>query len=456
MEETDRNRQFSELAVRILELARESILIKFRFFDTVMTRIELVEDFSVNGFEMKFEKPGRDADSAIILPREPSPWLSPQLHYNPRELVLRYKDETAVAVRLLLHVILHCLFLHYNREGKVEREYWDIATDIAVENVILSMDIMGLEMMRDNEERMILSRLQKWISYLSAEKIYREFMVGGISSESKWEYGRIFSFDLHPSQRDEKQSKEEIIISQKDFEEIAGKLSQELKSFSKDVKGKDAILLNLKESTRKRYDYDEILRVFCCNNEEIKVNPDEFDYIYYTYGMNLYKNVPLIEPLEYTDEKKIKEFVIAVDTSASVRGEIVEGFLKRTYDILERSVSFSENLLVHLIQCDSEITDDYVIRSKEELKRASDTFRVKGFGATDFRPVFEYVETLIDKREFTNLQGLIYFTDGYGIYPEKPTKYDTMFVFNSYDEFRMQPPGWAISVTLDGDSNLGW
>ena len=59
----------------------------------------------------------------------------------------------------------------------------------------------------------------------------------------------------------------------------------------------------------------------------IKVNPDEYDYIYYTYGMQLYKNMPLIEPLEYQDMNKIHDFVIAIDTSGSCQGRIVRSFL---------------------------------------------------------------------------------------------------------------------------------
>ena len=50
--------------------------------------------------------------------------------------------------------------------------------------------------------------------------------------------------------------------------------------------------------------------------------------------MKLYKNMPLIEPLEYKEVKKIRDFVIAIDTSASVQGELVEHFLRKTCEIL--------------------------------------------------------------------------------------------------------------------------
>ncbi|MBR4993446.1 MAG: hypothetical protein IKY04_04285, partial [Lachnospiraceae bacterium] len=239
------------------------------------------------------------------------------------------------------------------------------------------------------------------------------------------------------------------IFTKEDWEKIAERVKAELKSFSKDITGGESILQNLKESTKKRYDYDERLNRFAVMSEEIKVNPDEFDYIYYTYGLNKYGNMPLIEPLEYAEEKRIKEFVIAIDTSASVRGKMVEGFLNRTYDILSKSVSFSEKLNVHIVQCDSKITSDTLIESKNDLKKASENFKIKGFGATDFRPVFAYIDELLTKGDIKNLKGLIYFTDGYGIYPESPPKYDTLFVFDREDDYRMPVPPWAIKVILE-------
>ena len=45
-------------------------------------------------------------------------------------------------------------------------------------------------------------------------------------------------------------------------------------------------------------DYAEFLNKFMVMGETMQINDDEFDYIFYTYGLQLYKNMPLIEPLE--------------------------------------------------------------------------------------------------------------------------------------------------------------
>ena len=97
---------------------------------------------------------------------------------------------------------------------------------------------------------------------------------------------------------------------------------------------------NLEEATKEEYNYDDFLRRFSVSGEDMQINDDEFDYVYYTYGLNLYGNLPLVEPLEYKDVNKIKEFVVVLDTSASCRGKVVQAFLNKTYNILKSSENF--------------------------------------------------------------------------------------------------------------------
>ncbi len=420
--EQSKNR-ISELAKKVLALARDSIVVKYRFFDKSLAAITLIEDESARSYI-----------SGVGT-----------LTYDPARLVRDYRDDENFAIRLLLHVIFHSIFMHHNREDIANREYWDIACDIATENAVLALGD-DYQRLSDTEVQIVLSKLNKWVPRLTAEYLYREFMVGGISSDSAKDYARLFSMDVH--YRKDGAKDEQITISSADWEKISRRVAAELKSFSKDVKGKDTILMNIKEGNRKKYDYDDIVKRFAVMSEQIKVSPDEFDYIYYTYGLSQYKNMPLIEPLEYTDEKKIREFVIAVDTSASVRGKVVEGFLTRTYDLLTSS-SFAESMNIHIIQCDSDIASDVIIKDRANLANIAENLKVKGFGATDFRPVFNYVDDLIAKREFTNLKGLIYFTDGYGIYPQSPPGYDVMFVFDGQDEYRPPVPSWAIETIIE-------
>ena len=77
--------------------------------------------------------------------------------------------------------------------------------------------------------------------------------------------------------------------------------------------------------------------------------------------------------------------------------------------------------------------------------------KIRGLGGTDFRPVFSYVEWLIEKKEFNNLKGLIYFTDGYGTFPERKPPYETAFVFVEDNYNNPDVPPWAIKLVLQKD-----
>ena len=104
--------------------------------------------------------------------------------------------------------------------------------------------------------------------------------------------------------------------------------------------------------------------------------------------MQLYENMPLIEPLEYKETLKIYDFVIAIDTSGSCRGRVVKNFLRRTYSILRNKTVFGTRINVHILQCDNTIQSETVLRSDEEFERYISNVEVVGSGGTDFRPVF--------------------------------------------------------------------
>lgn len=418
--------RIEEYAAKVMKLAKDTITVRFRFFDNALNKLKTKSTPNLNGYMCDGEN----------------------LYYDPLVLLTEYKDEPNVAVRLLLHVMLHGVFLHPYRYDKTNEEFWNMASDIAVENVILEMDLDGAKMTRDDEERIIINRLKKWVSRISAEALYREFCVGGISEDSKKKYRTIFAMDT-PRPRDSYKDEPETFLSQEDWEKIAERVKAELDSFSAKGQSGESMQENLTEATRTRYDYDAILRRFSVEGEEIKVNPDEFDQIFYTYGLSTYGNLPLIEPLEYTEEKRVRDFVIVVDTSASCNGELVKKFLYKTYDILAQSGSFFAQVNIHILEADARVWEDIKVTSMDEFKAMLKDFKLTGFGATDFRPAFAYVDELIKNKEFTNLKGLIYLTDGYGIYPEKAPDMDVIFAFLNDDKMRPPVPSWAIKVILE-------
>ena len=188
--------------------------------------------------------------------------------------------------------------------------------------------------------------------------------------------------------------------------------------------------------------------------ETLQVDEDSFDYVFYMYGLSMYGNVPLVEPLESREINRIEDFVIVIDTSMSCSGELVRRFLEETSDVLYEAETYFKKTNIHIIQCDEEVREDRLITSREELEQYMQNFTIIGNGGTDFRPAFEHVDQMIGRREFHHLKGLLYFTDGEGIYPVKRPVYDTAFVFvkNQYTDIAV--PVWAIKLILEPEQLL--
>ena len=89
------------------------------------------------------------------------------------------------------------------------------------------------------------------------------------------------------------------------------------------------------------------------------------------------------------------------------------------------------------------------IHDLEELRQYMNQFELSGGSATDFRPVFERVKQLQDESRFTSLWGLLYFTDGMGIYPQKRPPYDAAFILLEEPPLSVKMPPWAIRLVLD-------
>lgn len=415
------------LANKILRLSRDEILVNLRFMDTALSALRL---------EVKEGLKGMACDGNKI-------------YYDPRFVLKRYQQEPSYIARIYLHMVLHCVFYHGYNYNKLQTDYWDAATDIAVENIIIEMNLHSTKVKKDEIAQNKLRVLTQDLGSLTAERIYKYFKNNPPTNAALEDYRHYLKKDEHIYWQ--AVTEEEIAISNEQWKKISERMKADLKSFSKDKNTSESLEKNLEEATRDRYDYSSILKRFMVMGEDIQLNDDEFDYIYYTYGLSTYGNMPLVEPLEYKDVAKVREIAIVIDTSASCRGEIVKAFLNKTYSILKSTQNFFRKTNIHIIQCDSQVQSDTKITNDEEFENFMKHGKLKGFGATDFRPAFSYIEELKAQREFINLKGLIYFTDGFGIYPEKMPDYDTIFAFLNDDGTRPPLPHWAIKVVLEDE-----
>jgi len=197
------------------------------------------------------------------------------------------------------------------------------------------------------------------------------------------------------------------------------------------------------ETAESKYDYRKFLQRFTFPREEVELDTESFDYIFYNFGMEQYGSMPLIEPLEYKEVRRLEELVIAIDTSGSCSREVVSRFLSETYAILSRQENFFRRMKVYFIQCDCLIQDVALIRNREDWLAYEKKIRIRGRGGTDFTPVFDYVEKQRQQKELKDLKALLYFTDGDGAYPTTPPDYETAFVLLKESGHRELIPAWG-------------
>ena len=263
-----------------------------------------------------------------------------------------------------------------------------------------------------------------------------------VEGTSKWQldlHRRMFVRDDHSVRRP---------IDEALWSELSQQVMAEVEGFVRDDDGRTSALMRiLRIRNRRRYDYRSFLRKFMTRRTTVRESQTEFDPIYYTYGLSRYGNLPLIDSLEQSDSGTVDEFVIAVDTSGStMRGPVVR-FLEEAFDVL-RQTGVGRDSNLHVIQCDDMVRSDDVVRSEGDLRRLVSGFELKGGGGTDFRPVFDYVDRLIDEGGFRNLRGLMYFTDGYGTYPSRRPAYDVAFVFCDDGYAEHDVPPWAMRIVV--------
>lgn len=487
----ERFKQIIDLSREVLQLARNTLLVNLRFLDMALSvpKLEMAIDIKTIGTN------GSD------------------FYYDPMYVLNTYKVEKEEITRAYLHMVMHCIFRHMYLHTLLDNDMWDLACDIAIENAINELDLRSVSTTRQARQVAVINELRSKVKLLTAEKIYAYLREHPLNAQKYDQYIQLFTVDNHMawylppssgngggdpdenSSQDDEQSQSDgqspgsgddqnsnrqnengndnnrdssqndknsqgqgnsasspDFSNEQTWKDISERIKQDLETFSHQ-QGKNAggLLQNIAEVNREKYDYSTFLKKFSVMGEAMKINDDEFDYIFYTYGLKLYKKMPLVEPLEYKEVKRIKEFVIAIDTSGSVQGELVQTFIKKTYNILKSTETFFSKINLHIIQCDAEIQSDTKITTQEEFDSYIKNMKLRGFGGTDFRPVFSYVNKLIKEKEFTNLKGLIYFTDGCGTFPSQKPDYNTAFVFIDDDYNNPDVPSWAIKLVLSKD-----
>ena len=139
----------NSVAREILVLSRNTLLVNLRFLDMALSRLEL-----------------KPIQSSTILTN------GSYILYNPLYVLETYKNAKEIPVRNYLHMVMHCVFRHMYVEPSIDRAFWDVACDIAVENVIIDLGLKATASMREAQQEAYISSIRDEITHVTAEKIY--------------------------------------------------------------------------------------------------------------------------------------------------------------------------------------------------------------------------------------------------------------------------------------------
>jgi predicted metal-dependent peptidase len=375
------------------------------------------------------------------------------LYYAPQWIMRIFKTNDKFLMRAYLHSILHCIYAHLWVRGNRDRRLWNLSCDIFVEYIIDGMNKTCTRRAKSWIREQTYARMRN-DGRISAAQIYEWLLtVQEESMEDLQSLEKEFFTDDHrywpePKKDQPPQQAIQNKEAQKQWDKVSRQMQQKEEKSGRDPKEGEQILLSQLQAEKSRRSYSDFLKKFAVYHEELHSDPDEFDLSYYTYGLSRYGDMPLIEPLETRESKKIQEFVVVVDTSYSTSGELVKNFLKETFTILKDKNAFFRNCKIHIIQCDDQVRAVSEVKDERDLDELLKHFDLQGGGSTDFRPAFTYINEQIELGLIKNIGGLLYFTDGKGIYPAKKPTYKTAFLFlTEYDEAKI--PSWAMRLKLD-------
>ena len=369
------------------------------------------------------------------------------LYYPPGWVLGIYRKNRRYLPRACLHSVLHCLLRHLWLRGGRDAALWDLACDIAVENALDALHTPAIERPVGWLRQQVYAQVKAACPLPGAGPIYR--WLQGLDAAARQRYQAEFFCDSHrlwPTDPDAPAAQ----LRGRQWEQLGRQTQLRMEETGRQAGESDGAqaLQAQVQASRSRRSYRDFLRRFAVWREEPRLDPDEFDLGYYTYGLRTYGNLPLIEPLESRESKKVRDFVIVLDTSESTAGELVRAFLRETFTLLKSQDSFFRQCRILVMQADNAVRDETWLNDLDALDRYAEHFTLAGGGGTDFRPALARVEALRAEGPLRDVQGVLYFTDGKGVYPARRPPFDVAFLFLENGAPPPEVPPWAMRLVL--------
>lgn len=229
-------------------------------------------------------------------------------YFNPEYLIEQYKESSQKTNRCYLHSVLHCLFGHlWHPVEKEKEDLWNLACDITVEYIMDNLYYRCLRNHSNPYRKLVYNNLLEQMPVINAEAVFHVLEKNSMDPRAQARLMLEFLVDEHDLWQRQENAPNAPMEQQNQWKDIRDKMETELETFSKEAaEDSKSLVEQLKVENRERYDYRTFLKKFCVLKEEMQVDMDSFDYIFYNYGMEMYGNMPLIEPQETKRSRKSK------------------------------------------------------------------------------------------------------------------------------------------------------
>ena len=273
---------------------------------------------------------------------------------------------------------MHKVLKHQNRVNGRYKKLWQLATDFTI-NSILVKNGLSLPYQANFEER---------FDGMYSEEIYE--IIQSESSEDDLSEDEIINEKIESNLSNEVDGQDDFI------EQLFIKMSRQ-GTLPKDLK------YLVPEYFSNKIDWRDILYRYIASyaKSDFSFMPPNKKYLYRgIYLPSLTSNLLRI--------------VIAIDTSGSIDESMLSIFLGEVQSITQQYPNYE----IDIITADSKIQSHQIFLSGEDLN-----YEITGRGGTDFTVVFDYIDNYIDYPTI-----LLYFTDGFGEFPQYEPSYDIAWI----------------------------
>ena len=353
--------------IKVLSRAKTQLMLHHPFFGSLAMSLPFVEDTSIDTMCTDGK----------------------QIRYSP-DFVLAHTPEQITGV--VAHEVMHVTNRHPLREGNRDHRLWNIATDYAINPIIVEA---GLKLPDGG-------LLDPQFKGMSAEKIYTLLQSGEgeIPEGDGWSFGEIES----PSNDDGS------AMSDSEMDQLETEINVKVLSAHANAKMRGKVPAGIEglieEMSTPQVDWRDKLRVFVGGDQ-----PDDF-----TWAKPNKKFMPHDIYLPTVEHFGAGDIVIGCDTSASVSDDDLKVFLGEingmAQDMQPRSIT--------VIGCDAKVQSVDYYGQGEDVQ----SINSKGRGGTEVTPVFNYIE-----EHGLPCDSFIYFSDMYVYdFPKTAPDYPVLWV----------------------------